>query len=347
MTPILVEMKKNLGTKDFFINFYGRRALRIFPLYFGYLFAITFIFLYVMDEGNYQADWRIPVAIDQLPYAYTYTLNFFHATEYFTITTYLSHFWSLAVEEQFYLVWPFLLFFTPVKKLKTLLLVLIVLAPVFRFVTYIVASEEIIPFLHNRLDVVIYVLPFSYLDAFAIGGFFALYRSSIPASSVWALMLVTVLIGFLTDYRIPANFREYTGLGYTPFMKYEYKFIWGYSLLNIVIAFILVGIRDRRFIPALFENRIMVYLGKISYGLYVFHFPVIWIVSHYLVPNYPLPQYSAKAIALSITIILSVISYELMEKKFIGLKDIYFSKKTGKNTDVSDGVSLVNAYKKS
>ncbi|MGB8410267.1 MAG: acyltransferase family protein, partial [Gallionella sp.] len=73
LTPILLEMKANLNRKDFFVHFYGRRALRIFPLYYSYL-AIVAI-LSVAAIYLYGASATVPLQrfIEQLPWTMTYT----------------------------------------------------------------------------------------------------------------------------------------------------------------------------------------------------------------------------------------------------------------------------------
>ncbi|MGA7749285.1 MAG: acyltransferase family protein, partial [Gallionella sp.] len=89
-----------------------------------------------------------------------------------------------------------------------------------------------------------------------------------------------------------------------------------------------VHVRDKTFMPALFENRLLVYLGTISYGLYVFHFPVVWLVYSTM---YRLPVIVQQSITLMVTVIISMVSYEFMEKRMINLKDRYFAKASAGN----------------
>ena len=326
LTPILVDMKSSLNSRDFFTRFYGRRALRIFPLYYLYLLVAAGIAAIVVYQHGYEGIKAIDRYLEQLPWAFTYTYNFYHASEVFKHTPLVTHFWSLAVEEQFYLIWPLFLFITPKEHLKKFLLVIILFGPVVRFMTSIAISENTFSFIGDQTDLIIYVLPFSHMDAFAMGGYFAIYFSKKMESSrtVWLLIAFTFAIGLITEYLFSTDGMYGSGLGYAPFMKDSYKYIWGYSLLNIVFAYILIHVRDRKFLPELFENPVLYYLGQISYGLYVFHYPVIWTI------NYNLTDYSwfiRMLLSLFVTIVISILSYEFIEKWFIQSKDKYFSRK--------------------
>ena len=68
-------------------------------------------------------------------------------------------------------------------------------------------------------------------------------------------------------------------LGYGPFMADSWKYMWGYTCFNLLFAWILLMLKGRALVPALTEHPALVYLGRISYGLYVFHFGVIWLLS--------------------------------------------------------------------
>ncbi|MBU8870954.1 MAG: acyltransferase [Gemmatimonadales bacterium] len=324
LTPILIEMKANLNFRDYFVNFYGRRALRIFPLYYFYLLVVAGLSLLVLDREGYRGITEMERFLDQLPWTLTYTFNFFHASSLYEYTCLTTHFWSLAVEEQFYLIWPFLLFFTPKRHLKKLLLVLIIAGPVVRFLIFAIFKADMLPIFHQRLDVVVYVLPFSHIDAFAIGGFFALFQKSKKSWSTWLVILAAISLGFISDSFNAVDRNSPFCLGYAPFMKDSYKFIWGYSILNLMFAFILIQVRDGKFVPALLDNAILEYLGKISYGLYVFHFPVIWLVFKLLSGS---SGFILVSVSLAVTIIISALSYEFVEKRFISMKGKYFPKK--------------------
>jgi peptidoglycan/LPS O-acetylase OafA/YrhL len=265
-----------------------------------------------------------------LPWTVTYTYDFFHASEYFQPTPFATHFWSLAVEEQFYLVWPLAIFFIPDRHLKRFLLLVIVAGPLLRFLAALILDAHMLPTL-RQTDLAIYILPFSHVDAFAIGGYLSLYGKSRAAYRVWLFILSVVMLGMITGWLSTGQI-QWDQLGYGPFMKDTYKYIWGYTLVNLMFAYVLVHIRDRTFMPALFEHRLPVYLGTISYGLYVFHFPVVWLV---YTTMYRLPVIAQQSISLMITVIISAASYKYMEKPMIDLKDRYFARSSaGKATAI-------------
>ena len=323
LTPILLDMKSSLGTKDFFFHFYGRRALRIFPLYYFYLTLVALLAYYVISQPGYSPVAVIDRFLAQLPWSATYTYNFFHASRFHQDTPLVSHFWSLAVEEQFYLVWPLAIFCVPQKHFKTFLIVVSVSGLLMRALLAFISMNHLMPILFDKTDVVIYVLPFSHIDAFAIGGFFALYMKGRPGWSVWLFILAVLVIGLLTSW-ITSGSIPWASLGYPYFMKDSYKFIWGYTLMNLLFAYMLVCIRDRKFLPAVFENSILHYLGKISFGMYVYHFPLTWVIG--LFPVKGAPKYILILIVFTATIAISIASYELMEKRLLNMKDRFFSR---------------------
>ena len=328
LTPILIEMKRDLPTPEFFVNFYGRRALRIFPLYYLYLLGIAAIAYFVVTRPDYSSIRSIERFFAQLPWALTYSYNFYHASNNFQHTHLLTHFWSLAVEEQFYLFWPLVIFVTPVRRYPAILLSLILAGPVIRQAIILIHASQWIGGLQRYPYVLIYVLPFSHMDAFAMGGYFALTRKRVSNGWIGLLVLLILGLGYGTEWRL--FHKIYFGsLGYLAFMFDSYKYLWGYSLWSLCFACILVQLRHDAFLPLLFNNAILGYLGKISYGLYVFHYPILWWIKF----QFPALSWNLWILfALSATILLSVLSYELFESRLIARKDRYFAKIAAKPT---------------
>jgi peptidoglycan/LPS O-acetylase OafA/YrhL len=325
ITPILVEMQGSLTGARFFINFYGRRSLRIFPLYYFYLLAMaTLAGLALVVDGLPRAIQQIS---SQIGYALTYSYDFFHASRSFTHSPLLTHFWSLAVEEQFYLVWPLVVFFVPRQRLRAVLVALIVAGPFLRLAEAGMAASPLGSFLNQRSDVAIYVLPFSHLDAFAMGGYMALFARTPARSTVALYGAMLVGVGVVTQ-------RFATGatgaFGYAPYMADSWKSVWAYTGLNVLFAWVLLLIRDRLFLRRVMEHPALSYLGKISYGLYVYHFGVIWLVSlvvqHKLDAFPRLGRFIVITGCLSITVVLSMISYRVLEMPFLRLKDELFAR---------------------
>lgn len=94
-------------------RFYARRALRIFPLYYVVVAVLVAV--------------NLPPAREILPWLLTYTLNFHMASHGYV--DHFAHFWTLAVEEQFYAVWPWVVLFAPRRVLRPVMLALIAVAP--------------------------------------------------------------------------------------------------------------------------------------------------------------------------------------------------------------------------
>jgi len=326
ITPILVGMKRELVGHRFFLNFYGRRCLRIFPLYYLYLAVLGAGALLALSvEGLPKAIQQVDT---QIVYALTYSYDFFHASRIFVQSPLLTHFWSLAVEEQFYLVWPVVVFVVSARRLKGVLVAMIVAGPVFRIVEASLFTTQFSRVLYPRSDMTIYVLPFSHIDAFAIGGYFALYGKTPGRMAVAIYAALLLVVGMMTERLATGS----TGLafGYGPFMSDSWKVIWAYTLWNVLFGWVLLMTRDRALFRPIMEHPALNYLGKISYGLYVYHFAVIWLVSVVVRARFSqlplLPRLLLIGVALGVTIVISGVSYAVIERPFLRLKDRYFSR---------------------
>lgn len=323
ITPILLDMKSNMDFKIYWKNFMGRRLLRIFPIYY-LLLLILFLLGCVIDYG------KIPFAnsfYDQLGYAVTYVYNFINATDNYQRNSLIAHVWSLAVEEQFYIIWPVFIFLIAVSKLKKWLLYIILAGPLIRIAMSLMIYHGFFNGIisPNKMTLAIYVLPFSYFDAFAIGGYFSLYvNNKIRIRQIFALAFTIVLLGLSLKYMSAGkiDIKDISGLGYLPIMDDAYKYIWAYSLFNLLFALILYKMKNREFFPGIFENNTLNYFGKISYGLYLYHFPVITFVL-YAFNAAAINIYTA-VVSLILTIVVSMISYHFIELKILNFKDKLF-----------------------
>jgi len=283
--------------------FYIRRFLRIFPLFYGTLF-IGFILGH--PDVRQSIHWHIP-----------YLSNFFFASrgEYMGD---VSHFWSLAVEEQFYFVWPFLILFIPRRFLPPVIILCIAMGPSFRFLVGVI--------LHAN-DVAVNVLPFSSLDSLAGGALLAiLHRRSIQGGVSSAL--TKWIVGGCIACGIAYIFLR-MAVPVSESMQSTGVFIARTLLapgLCAVVWYTAKGIKGR--IGEMLQWEPVAYVGRISYGLYVFHFFIpgitAWIFHRFdflIWERFGVGTYLLVNIVVLLT--LSALSWHFFESRINALKKFF------------------------
>ena len=273
ITNLLLETKE-MRLSSYLGRFYWRRFLRIFPLYFGFVLAVTLVYL--------ATGWPGGVG-EQFPWLATFTYNFYMGLEHQAGLQQVFHvLWSISTEEQYYLIWPLVVWLLPRKWLTVIVLLLIFAAPVIRFyepdwvrsLGIVVASE-------GKL---VYYFPFGQVDAFAIGALIALAKNAPwKRKAMWwglALMIpaVAVIVRQLLLSIGPNGIPMPIHLGF-PVNSVEDGFhIWGYTAGYLAFGGLLILVLfggPSLWIRKFTEWEPARWLGKISFGLYVFHWPLL------------------------------------------------------------------------
>lgn len=241
ITRILIATKNN---QDFFRNFYARRAFRIFPLY--YLFLIIYYFIVPLINNtpiiHFSNSW----------YVWIYLQNFAD-TFHWQYVDGPPHYWSLAVEEHFYLFWPLIVFYVKETKLTNIIYMLILISWLTRIVLII-----------NGFGAAHFT--FSNVDALAIGALLALkewnyglesfsvkYFFTCFSIGVLSLLLIWVFVQGESVFFIQVIRSTFLGFLY-------------YSFIGFVIA-----LNEDNFFKKILTSNFLLFTGKISYGLYVYH----------------------------------------------------------------------------
>jgi peptidoglycan/LPS O-acetylase OafA/YrhL len=321
ITDILLRMRESLPLGRYLLIFYIRRFLRIFPLY--YCFLVLMLGVSAWFIAISYRPLLMGVLQDQIPYAFFYVYNFYIAHRDYQPSPLLDHLWSLSVEEQFYLTWPLLIFITPQKWLKRVFVAGIIAGPLFRAGLFFAHRTGLLVFLRESFPDSLYALPFTHLDAFALGAYIS--RFSIPHART-QLVLLAILIpaaGFLSHYLDTGSTGALSSLGYPVTMPHGYQFLWAYSILNYWFALLIQCVVQERLFLRFLEIPFLAYLGKISYGLYVYHLPMLWFAIRLrdLPGMETTPRPPLYVVALIATVLISAVSYRLLESPFLRLKD--------------------------
>ncbi len=219
-------------------SFFVRRTLRIFPIYY-----ITLAVLYAINH---------PYVRDHIWWYVTYLGNLRPFIE--NGPNPIIHMWSLAVEEQFYLLWPWLILFMPEKWMKHMFVAALTIGIVSKYIVLFV--------MHNDFP----TLVINCFDGFGIGGLYAYVRmdpkrkENFEGKFRHIIVLMLFVWWLLTPYKGIPQVQMYSrvlelvmALSIIMFtLNNKYEFVRKYML----------------------ETKVLTYLGKVSYGIYIFHYMI-------------------------------------------------------------------------
>lgn len=170
----------------------------------------------------------------------------------------------------------------------------------------------------------VYVLPFSHFDAFAIGALITQMKIPKALLQFRILSLIIPILGLSVLY-LNTGRVDFSSMGYPMGLAGGYKFLWGYTLVNYYFAVIIYLIANENFAKWL-DFKPVRYLGKISYGLYIYHFVVLYYAETLLtkILGINLVHEVDTFFALLITIVISHFSFYFIEGPINMLKDKFF-----------------------
>lgn len=314
ITTILL---RTLNVPHYFKIFYSRRTLRIFPLYYGFLFFILLLtpalhlvwsgwqYYYLAYIANL-ALWRTHIPLD---------------LKYFNI----SHFWSLQVEEQFYLVWPLVVY--RVRKPESIVRISLAGCALILCIRLFLVSMQ------GHPHFTYYYLPYSPTFSCADNILFGCCLSALMQSKwrtrtlelaprifavCFSILIVVGIVNHGLEWsgpRHPAHFFIPT-FGFT---------LFGITSASLIALCLLPGLTQ-----TIFSHPILRFFGRYSYGLYVFHFSISGLLQQSLRP-YLYAQTHSKLLSVCgqalaagvISVLVALLSYHLYEVQFLRLKRFF------------------------
>lgn len=320
ITGILFDTK---NADNYYSSFYARRALRILPLYYGVIFAVFVVAPFIIQ---YTAAQRA-LCSEQI-WLWLYVGNIAMVVKkapiYDAGGIKLLHLWSLAIEEQFYLLWPLVVYYCSRRRLIQVCFGLCALAMVSRItVDYLGAAKVTASF-----------FTLSRVDGLALGALAAMLARSPGglaarvgfARRLAAVSCVLVVVLLYTQAKVgwvdsPAGY--------------------GISLIRLglfmAVLMLAVGGPPGGWTRRAFSQKWLIFFGKYSYGLYVFHYMMLPIFDRYfsaqrleslLFGRFIAGMAARMIICTGISLVVALLSWHLFEKHFLKFKDRYAPHRT-------------------
>jgi peptidoglycan/LPS O-acetylase OafA/YrhL len=291
ITGILLDTKQSQG---YFRNFYARRCLRIWPLYYSVL-----LFMFVMVPLVRSSEAHTVFEARSSPWwSYLLFLQNFLVPIPSMATGPLGVTWSLAVEEQFYLIWPLIVRFCTESQLRKIAIAVICISPALRFYLS----------LHQ---VNIYSNPFCRSDGLMAGALLALVlRSSsfLPSNFLkraWIILLVSSPLALALE------------------TLHARWIVFSLTAMASTALIFLALFSTQRWLQAVLTNRFLVYTGTISYGIYLLQKLPLDGAKMFHLDQY---QFLALPVTTAVTYAMATISWNLLERPFLKLKRYFEAK---------------------
>ena len=294
ITWLLLKENERTGTISLGA-FYKRRTLRIFPAFYAYWLMMVVLLVATGRAVLWPHAWS----------ALFYTSNYYSAINGDPNNGF-SHTWSLAIEEQFYLLWPFL-FLMLRGNLRRMTIFLAGL------IGAVWIHRAILCYGFNIDQAYIYAAFDTRLDELMVGCLLAVLLKRGSLASVWRTISSNVLLPFATIALLAISI--YAGEAYID----RYRDVFGFAIEPLLFAILIVqmiALSSTR-MWGWTERRPVRFLGRISYSLYLYQQLTLHAVRHALEAYPVIVQLSA---AISVTIVLATLSHYIIERPFLNLK---------------------------
>ena len=297
ITYLMIEERDSF--KSFSVkSFYLRRIFRIWPLY----FLILILGFFILPNFTYVPFFSDNLEINFFPNLIIYLFIFPNiALSIFPPVPLIGQSWSIGVEEQFYLIWPIIFKFSKNFNLNLLMKLLFL----FVFIKFVILlfSLQIDSYWLLVLKKNLAMLKFENMIIGAMGAII-LKRNKYIKYILNNMALFCCIIGiFISLYIIPNSLRD------------------GLHILHalfFIIVILNVSSNPKSFLKL--ENRLFNFLGRISYGIYMYHLIIIYFTIKILMIYDIYSMLLLYTISILITCIVSYISYIIFEKRFLNLK---------------------------
>lgn len=295
-------------------GFYRRRITRIAPLYYSYIALLTVIY------GVSAQPKLLPRYIVSL---LTFTYNLTRAAPDWMCCEYFTHFWSLSVEAQFYLIWPWVIILCSARYLPALCGAILFLSPVWRYGLSEWLLSRGIPLSH--IADCVYWSTLGHLDAFAAGALVAIFgRASQSQSRFWQRggFLLLIVVGIVNSIylAVPLGYNGalIASLGYPIHNTDALQHIWAGSVLTMswgtLVWRLVQDTQGSWWLTRVLRTSYLVDIGRVSYGMYVWHWFALLLLSPVL-PNESIVQRALMLLPLiwAVTYLLAACSHRFIE----------------------------------